>query len=165
MQEQKSELERVEPDTSFLARPVPSALALPSRQEQAEAARQEAAVVPRPLHRTLEATLHEELTKANSERHDWIEHVGEPNREIKRGNYQRRADFLVSTTDPDATLMQGNGGSYLGYHTHYVVDGGTARIILQVLVTPSEVMENQPVLDLHRPSPCSLEAASTTVYW
>jgi transposase len=148
MQEQKSELERVEPDTSFLARPVQSALALPSRQEQAEAARKEAALVPRPLHGTLEATLHEELTQANSERHDWIEHVGEPNREIKRGNYQRRADFLVSTTDPDATLMQGKGGSHLGYHTHYVVDGGKARIILQVLVTPSEVMENQPVLDL-----------------
>ncbi len=33
------------------------------------------------------------------------------------------------------------GGSHLGYHTHYVVDGGKARIILQVLVTPSEVME------------------------
>src|SRR6266702_2971760 len=88
MQEQKSELERVEPDTSFLARPVPSALGMPSRQEQAEAARQEAALVPRPLHGTLDATLHEELTQANSERHDWIEHVGEPNREIKRGNYQ-----------------------------------------------------------------------------
>jgi hypothetical protein len=39
-------------------------------------------------------------------------------------------------------------GRHLGYHTHYVVDGGRARIILAVLVTPSEVMENQPVLDL-----------------
>jgi hypothetical protein len=29
-----------------------------------------------------------------------------------------------------------------------VVDGGKARIILQALVTPSEVMENQPFLDL-----------------
>ena len=28
------------------------------------------------------------------------------------------------------------GGTHLGYHTHYVVDGGKARIILQVLVTP-----------------------------
>jgi hypothetical protein len=59
------------------------------------------------------------------------------------------ADFQVSTTDPDATLMQGKaGGSHLGYHTHYIVDGGKARIILAALVTPSEVMENQPVLDL-----------------
>ena len=40
------------------------------------------------------------------------------------------------------------GGAGLGYHTHYGVDGGTARIILAVLVTPSEVMENQPLLDL-----------------
>ena len=29
-----------------------------------------------------------------------------------------------------------------------VVDGGKARIILTVLVTPAEVMENQPMLDL-----------------
>lgn len=83
-----------------------------------------------------------------------------------RGNYQRLADFQVSTTDPDATLMQGKGGgSHLGYHTHYVVDGGKARIILEVLVTPSEVMENQPVLDLLALAcPCPLEAAPTTIY-
>ena len=36
----------------------------------------------------------------------------------------------------------------LGYHDHYVVDGGKARIILEALVTPAEVMENQPILDL-----------------
>src|SRR3712207_6823952 len=40
------------------------------------------------------------------------------------------------------------GGTAIGYHTHYVVDGGKARIILDVLVTPSEVMDNQPMLDL-----------------
>src|SRR3989440_4790955 len=39
-------------------------------------------------------------------------------------------------------------GSHLGYQTHYVVDGGKARIILNALVTPAEVMENQPMLDL-----------------
>ena len=36
----------------------------------------------------------------------------------------------------------------LGYHDHYVVDGGKARIILTALVTPAEVQENQPALDL-----------------
>jgi len=36
----------------------------------------------------------------------------------------------------------------LGYHVHYVVDGGKARVILQVLVTPSGVMDNQPMRDL-----------------
>ncbi len=30
----------------------------------------------------------------------------------------------------------------------YAVDGGKARIILSVLVTPSDVMDNQPMLDL-----------------
>ena len=40
------------------------------------------------------------------------------------------------------------GGTSLGYQVHYVVDGGKARIILGVLVTPSEVTENRPMLDL-----------------
>ena len=31
---------------------------------------------------------------------------------------------------------------------HYVVDGGKQRLILAALVTPAEVMENQPMLDL-----------------
>ena len=40
------------------------------------------------------------------------------------------------------------GGIHLGYHTHYVVDGGKRRIILAVLVVPGEVMDNHPLLDL-----------------
>jgi Transposase DDE domain len=40
------------------------------------------------------------------------------------------------------------GGLDLGYHDHYVVDGGKARIILAALVTPAEVRENLPMLDL-----------------
>jgi hypothetical protein len=36
----------------------------------------------------------------------------------------------------------------MGYQTHYVVDGGRARVILDVLVTPAEVTENLPMLDL-----------------
>ena len=39
-------------------------------------------------------------------------------------------------------------GSHLGYYTHYVVDGGRSRLILNVLVTPFEVTENAPMLDL-----------------
>lgn len=58
------------------------------------------------------------------------------------------ADFLVSRTDPDASLMPRSGGIRPGYHVHYAVDGGRARVILQVLTTPSEVMENTPMLDL-----------------
>jgi hypothetical protein len=55
----------------------------------------------------------------------------------------------MSTTDPDATPMRlKGGGTHLGYHTHYVVDGGKSRIILSVLVVPGEVNDNQPILDL-----------------
>ena len=38
----------------------------------------------------------------------------------------------------------------LGYRTNYVIDGGKARLILSVLVTPGEVTENRPMLDLLR---------------
>src|ERR1700758_4584676 len=44
--------------------------------------------------------------------------------------------------------MQTKDGSDMGYRTHYVVDGGKARIILAALVTPFEVTDNQPMLDL-----------------
>jgi transposase len=138
-----------QPDISPLASAERTSLAETSSGEEQEVpVEQEEPPVPRQLHPSLDAGLHEALTKVNSERHDWTERVGEPNREITRGTYQRMADFQVSTTDPDATLMQAKGGSHLGYHTHYIVDGGKARIILAALVTPSEVMENQPVLDL-----------------
>jgi hypothetical protein len=40
------------------------------------------------------------------------------------------------------------GKARLGYHDHYVVDGGKRRIILAALVTPANVMENQAMLDL-----------------
>ena len=104
---------------------------------------------PVQLPTSLEDALREDLTKTNEQRHDWIEQVGKPDREVIRGTYRRMADFVVSTTDPDATVMPTKGeGRHLGYHTHYVVDGGRARIIMAVLVTPSEVMENQPMLDL-----------------
>ncbi len=108
-----------------------------------------AAVGPIQLPTSLEDALRKDLTKTNEERHDWIEQGGKPDREVIRGTYRRMADFVVSTTDPDATVMPTKGeGRHLGYHTHYVVDGGKARIIMAVLVTPSEVMENQPMLDL-----------------
>jgi hypothetical protein len=55
----------------------------------------------------------------------------------------------MSTTDPDATPMRlKGGGTHLGYHTHYVVDGGKNRMSLSVLVVPGEVNDNQPILDL-----------------
>jgi transposase len=71
----------------------------------------------------------------------------DPARPSHRG-YQRTTDFWVSTTDPDASPMWTSGKARLGYHDHYVVDGGKRRIILAALVTPADVMENQPMLDL-----------------
>jgi transposase len=63
-------------------------------------------------------------------------------------SYQRLSDRRVSPTDPDAALMNDGRRSALGYHDHYVVDGGKDRIILSALVTPADVMENTPMLDL-----------------
>ncbi len=64
------------------------------------------------------------------------------------GAYRRTTDFRVSPTDPDAAPMRTSSGTKLGYHDHYVVDGGKRRIILAALVTPADVMENQPMRDL-----------------
>ena len=71
----------------------------------------------------------------------------DPGRPATRG-YERTGDWCVSTTDPDAAPMKAAGQrAALGYHDHYVVDGGRARIILHALVTPADVMENAPMLD------------------
>jgi transposase len=91
----------------------------------------------------------DELARANAGRHDWLARDGRPDRTIIREGYRRRTDFEASTTDPDAALMRRKGGGlHFGYHDHYAVDGGRARIILEMLVTPADVMENQPFLDL-----------------
>jgi len=42
----------------------------------------------------------------------------------------------------------GGGSAVLGYHDHYVVDGGRDRIILSALVTPASIMDNTPLLDM-----------------
>jgi len=109
---------------------------------------QEATPLPTPFPVSLSQELYEELTQQNSQRHEWIEQLGAQDRSVSSKWYQRVADLRVSMTDLDASLMLTKDGAHLGYHTHYVVDGGKARIILQALVTPSEVMDNQPMLDL-----------------
>jgi transposase len=89
------------------------------------------------------------LQAKNEGRGDWISEDGEPDRTIVRGGYRRKSDYELSPTDPDASLMQHKrGASRMGYHAHYVVDGGKGRVILNVLVTPADVTENQPMLDL-----------------
>jgi transposase len=89
------------------------------------------------------------LAAQNDTRHDWYARNGEPDRSIQRHGYQRTSDLWVSLTDRDAVLMrQHNGGVHLRYRDHYLVDGGKARIILGVLVTAADVMDNQPFLDM-----------------
>lgn len=72
--------------------------------------------------------------------------------ELRKRQRPRISDFRYSPTDPDACLMRSSANlqTRLGYHDHYIVDGGKARIILGALVTPSSIMENTPMLDLVR---------------
>ena len=91
------------------------------------------------------------LPAAHQPRFDWLAAHGRPPREATTPGDCWAADYRVSTTDADATgLNLKNGGPRLGYHAHYLVDGGKARLILNVLVTPAEVKENEPFLDLFR---------------
>lgn len=72
--------------------------------------------------------------------------------EKRTSSYICTTDLKVSPTDPDATPMQRFPGDHarLGYHLHYVVDGGRARISLAALVTSAAVIDNTPMLDLAR---------------
>jgi Transposase DDE domain len=88
------------------------------------------------------------LAQTNALQHRWIENNGRQERELVRWGYERMADLRVSTTDPDASPMHQKKGASRGYQTHYVVDGGKARVILDVLVTPAEVTENLPMLEM-----------------
>ena len=90
------------------------------------------------------------LAQTNACRHRWIAGAGRQERAVARWGYKRMADMRVSTTDPDASPMhqknKSSGG--LGYLTHYVVDGGKARVVLNVLVTGAEVTENLPMQEM-----------------
>jgi len=90
------------------------------------------------------------LSQTNAGRHLWIAKAGRQERGVVRWGYRRMADLRVSTSDPDASLMrqEKKSASRLGYLTHYVVDGGKARVILNALVTGAEVTENLPMLEM-----------------
>lgn len=99
--------------------------------------------------RTTPLPIHEGGDSNGTREPNWLVRNGRPDRSIVRGHYQRRSDYEASRTDPDASLLyRPQTGLRIAYHDHYVVDGGRARIILTTLVTPAEVMENQPALDL-----------------
>ena len=91
----------------------------------------------------------EDLIRSNSASEDWISRSGKQDRSFSSGPRKRTSDSRASRTDPDATPMRWSGSARkLGYQTNYVIDGGKSRIILSVLVTPGEVTENRPMLDL-----------------
>ena len=93
---------------------------------------------------------YEELAEDNATRHDWIAKGGKQEREV-RGTYQRTADLRISTTDPDATPMRLKGGGiHLGYHTHYVVDGGKRRIVRRF--GAREIAPKEQKVESNRPS-------------
>ena len=91
-----------------------------------------------------------ELARKNAERHRWIAGAGRQERSVARWGYTRMADMRVSATDPDASPMhqKNKRSGKLGYLTHYVVDGGKARVVLDVLVTAAEVTENLPMQEM-----------------
>ena len=104
---------------------------------------------PLPLPGVVTGEARAELADCAANRHDWIGEMGRPDRTRTSGSYRRAADYRASATDPDASPLRPSGsGVRLGYHDRYVVDGGTARIILTALVTPAEVQDNQPAVDL-----------------
>ena len=100
--------------------------------------------------RSLPTVEDDDLARTNRATRDWISRKGAQDRSFKGTPWRERtADTRASRTDPDASPMRWSGNARrLGYQTHYVVDGGKARIVLSVLVTPGEVTENRPMLDL-----------------
>jgi IS5 family transposase len=79
---------------------------------------------------------------------EWVVGYQQQKPTDKRDPYISQATYKTSLTDEDATWLRQT--SHLGYHTHYVVDGGKNRIILATLVTPANIQDNQPMLDFVR---------------
>jgi transposase len=107
----------------------------------------------RPLSRSFSGDAATDLRLAAENQAQWKlleEHRLDPKRQPSGapGGYRRITDFRVSTTDPDATPLNTSESGKLGYHDQYVVDGGKARIIVGVLVTPADVQDNQAFLDV-----------------
>ncbi len=82
---------------------------------------------------------------------DWVQSYQEKAPRIRHGkksSYQRLATRRTSLPDADATPIRGK--KEIGYHMHYMVDGGRNRIILGALVTPADILDHTPMLDLIR---------------
>jgi hypothetical protein len=78
-------------------------------QEEAQASvlrEQEETSVPKALPTSLSAQEYEDLSQSTAARHEWTLRLGAPDRRMKERSSQRITDLRVSTTDPDATLME-----------------------------------------------------------
>lgn len=129
--------------------PLPACTAAPNSAAPAEgSAEGQEALSPTRLPTALTAEAEAALAEANEAVWRLLEHRRLDPARGPGSSYQRLTDFRVSPTDPDAALMNDGRRPALGYHDHYVVDGGKARIILYPLVTPADVMENTPMRDL-----------------
>lgn len=91
-----------------------------------------------------------ELAAVNATSKDFVSSIGRhgaPSRVLNPRTPWR--DYFVSRTDPDARLSgYVKSTAKMSYKTHYVVDGGKARVILTALVTRADLQDNQPMLDL-----------------
>ncbi len=88
------------------------------------------------------------MDDADTDRWDLLETCRLDPQRPASGPYQRISSRKISRTDPDATPMKTkHGRAVLGYQDHYLVDGGTSRVILHAFVTPGDVSESQVLLD------------------
>jgi transposase len=86
--------------------------------------------------------------ESDTDRWDLLEECRLDPQRPPSGPYQRISSRKISRTDPDATPMKTkHGRAVLGYQDHYLVDGGTSRVILHAFVTPGDVSESQVLLD------------------
>ena len=69
--------------------------------------------VPMPLPVARSQEDREALCQHNAERYDWLEHLGAQDRSVCIPWYQRVADLRMSTTNPDASLMEALAMIYL----------------------------------------------------
>jgi transposase len=127
--------------------PAPVVVSRPATPKQGQAAAQQS-LPPTRLPTALSSEAEAEVAEANQAVWKLLEHRRLDPARGPGSSHQRLTDLRASPTDPDAALMNDGRRSALGYHDHYVVDGGKQRIILAALVTPADVMENTPMLDL-----------------
>ncbi|HLL39351.1 MAG TPA: hypothetical protein VK357_06745 [Rubrobacteraceae bacterium] len=97
--------------------------------------------------RRLPTAGNENLILSNRTTRDWISRGGAQDRSFRgTPRRERTADARASETNPDATPMRWSGSARrkLGYQTHYVVDGGKARVFPPCWLLPVRLAKTVP---------------------